>query len=409
MSMAAPQPAAAIHPAIPLWELALVYLRVGLTGFGPALAAETKKHLVKGRNWVSEEDFVNGLALAQMLPGATFVSLTVYVGYKIRGVAGALTSFFAFLLPPFSLMLFLSYAYFSYGSLPQISLLFQGMAVVVAGLVANAVIDISKSTVTDIKGIGVAAGSIGIMFFYPNIFLLLFLAAATGIALYYQPLKRQVLLVDAASPTKTNNGIALPGKRLLIFVAVFAAIAYGLSWQPVLQQLGWVFFRMGAFLFGGGFSMIPFIQQEVVTQYHWLTLDEFVVGIALGQVTPGPILITATFIGYKVAGLGGAIAATLGIFLPSLFLVMLTAEIHQKFRHNLWIKSAIKGVAAAFTGMILVVAIGLAQHSLVDIPSILVAAATFAALRYSKLETVWVVLGGTAVYWLMALAGAVKQ
>ena len=389
-------------PPIPLWQLAMLYLKIGFTGFGPALAAETKKHLVKGRKWLSEEDFVNGLALAQLLPGATFVSLTVYVGYKIRGIAGALTSFFAFLLPPFSIMLLLSYIYFTYGSLPEVSILFQGMAVVVAGLVAHAVLDIGKSAITDKKGIAVALASVGIMLWYPNIFLLLFLAATAGILLNYQTLKHQSLSANPAAPPKPSNDAAsIPVKRLVLLAAVLAAIAYAASWQPALQQLGLVFFRMGAFLFGGGFSMIPFIQQEVVTHYHWLTLDEFVIGIALGQVTPGPILITATFVGYKVAAISGAIAATLGIFLPSLFLVMATTEVHQKIRHNLWVKSAIKGIVASFTGMLAVVAFGLVRHSLVNIPSTLLAAATFAALRYSKLETVWVVLGGTAVYWLI--------
>jgi len=147
--------------------------------------------------------------------------------------------------------------------------------------------------------------------------------------------------------------------------------------------------------------MIPFIQQEVVTHYHWLMLDEFVVGIALGQVTPGPVLITATFVGYKVAAVSGAIAATLGIFSPSLFLVMITAEIHQKIRNNTCVKSAIKGIAAAFAGMMLVVAIDLARYSLVNLLSIVIALAAFGTLRFCRFDTVWVVLSGTMVYWLL--------
>ena len=388
-------------PPVSLWQLALVYLKIGLTAFGPAMAAETKKQLVKGRKWVTEEDFVNGLALGQILPGATFVSLAVYLGYKIRGFSGALVSFFSFLLPPFLLVLLLSHVYFSYGSLTQVNILFHGVTVVVAALVSSAVLDIGKSAVTDIKGILIALASAGIMLWSANIFLLLFLAAAAGIALYHQPLKLQAQ--TASTPPAPHNGAAFPLSRGLILAAILAAFAAGLSWQPILQQLGWVFFRMGAFVFGNGFTMIPLIQQEVVNNYQWLSVEDFMVGLALGQVTPGPVLITATFIGYKVAGFSGAVAATLGIFLPSLVLVTITAEIHQKIRHNLWVKSGIKGIVASFTGMMIVVAAGLAQHSIVDIPSTLVAAATFAALRYSKLETLWVVLGGTAVYWLMAL------
>ena len=404
MPMTAPETLTPEHPPVSLWQLALVYLQIGVTAFGPAMASETKKQLVKSRKWVSEEDFVNGLALGQLLPGATFASLTVYIGYKIRGMAGAVVSFFAFLLPPFLLVLLLSHVYFTYGSLTQVNRLFHGLTVIIAALVTNAVLDIGKSAITDIKGAAIALASTGIMLASSNVFLLLVLASIAGIALYYQPLKRQALLV--ATPLTTNNGNAFPFQRFLILAVVLAALAYALSWQPILQQLGWVFFRMGAFVFGNGFTLIPLIQQEVVNNYHWLSVEDFMVGLALGQVTPGPVLITATFIGYKVAGFNGAVAATLGIFLPSLVLVTITAEIHQKLRHNLWIKAGIKGIVASFTGMMAVVAAGLAQHALLDIPSILIAVATFATLRFSKLETVWVVLGGTAIYWLTTLFGA---
>lgn len=380
-----------------------MYLTIGLTGFGPALAVETKKHLVKRLKWISEEDFVNGLALAQLLPGATWVSLTVYVGYKIRGITGALTCFFAFLLPPFGLMLLLSYLYFTYGSVPDVDILFKGMAVVVAGLVAHAVVEIGKSAVTDWKGVGIAFAAVGIMLYRANIFALLLFAAFAGMLVYYQSLKRQNVAASKENVQPNAGVMGIPIKQLMVLAVVLAAIAFGASGQPVLLQLGSVFFRMGALLFGGGFSMIPFVQQEVVTHYHWLTLDEFVVGIALGQVTPGPVLITATFVGYKMAAVSGAMAATLGIFSPSLFLVMVTAEVHQKIRDNTWVKSAIKGIAAAFAGMMLLVAIDLARYSLVNLLSIVIALATFGALRLGKLDTVWVVIGGTMVYWLLSM------
>ena len=385
-------------------QLFWIYLKIGFTGFGPTLAGETKKHLVNRLKWLSEEDFVNGLALAQLLPGATWVSLTVYVGYKIRGIVGALTCFFSFILAPFCIMLLLSYIYFTYGSVADVSILFKGMAVVVVGLVAHAVIEIGKSAITDYKGIVIALVSFGIMLYRTNIFILLFFAAFTGILFYYNSLKHQDITILGRNLHK-NAGVMnnIPIKKIILLAIVLAAIAFGASEQPILLQLGSVFFRMGALLFGGGFSMIPFIQQEVVSHYHWLTLDEFLVGIALGQVTPGPILITATFVGYKVANLSGAIAATLGIFSPSLFLVIVTAEVHQKIRNNIWVKSAIKGIAAAFVGMMLVVAIDLARYSLVNILSIVIALATFGTLRLGKLDTVWVVISGTMVYWLLSL------
>ncbi|SEJ28028.1 chromate transporter [Propionispira arboris] len=389
--------------SISLWQLFWIYLKIGLTGFGPALAGETKKHLVTRLKWLSEDDFVNGLALAQLLPGATWVSLTVYVGYKIRGIVGALTCFFSFILPPFSIMLLFSYIYFTYGSVAGVSILFKGMAVVVVGLVAHAVIEIGKSAIMDCKGIVIALASVGIMLYRTNIFILLFFAALTGILLYYHSLKQQDMTALGRNLHKNAGVVNIPIKKIMLLAIVLVAIAFAASEQPILLQLGSVFFRMGALLFGGGFSMIPFIQQEVVSHYHWLTLDEFLVGIALGQVTPGPILITATFVGYKVANVSGAIAATLGIFSPSLFLVIVTAEVHQKIRNNIWVKSAIKGIAAAFVGMMLVVAIDLARYSLVNILSIVIALAAFGTLRLGKLDTVWVVISGTMIYWLLSM------
>lgn len=389
--------------SISLWQLFRIYFKIGLTGFGPALAAETKKYIVRKHELISEEDFVNGLALAQLLPGATWISLTVYIGYRIRGVIGALTSFFAFLLPPFVIMLLLSHIYFTYGSLPDVSLLFKGMAVVVAGLVANAVVEIGKSALTDWKGVAIALVSVGIMLYWGNIFALLLLAAFMGMLLYYQPIKYQNITPPVVSVRSSIGIESISSRRIVILTVILVIIACQAFWHPSLLQLGLVFFRMGALLFGGGFSMIPFIQQEIVAHYHWLTLDEFMVGIALGQVTPGPILITATFVGYKVAAVSGAIATTLGIFSPSLFFVIMTAEFHQKIRESIWVKSAIKGISAAFVGMMLVVAINLARYSLVDMLSVVMALMTFGVLRLGKLDTLWVVIAGTTIYWILSI------
>jgi chromate transporter len=392
---------------ITLRQLFLIFLKIGFTGFGPAYVAEAKKHFVQRSTWLSDEDFVNGLALAQLLPGATYVSFTVYIGYKLRGIAGAITCFFSFLLPPFSIMVLLSYLYFTYGSIPAVGILFKGMEVVVAGLVAHAVIEIGKTAVTDWPGVVIAALAVGIMLYSANIFVLLLAAAFAGILVYQRPLKdrRRISPPENARPNTAAAGT--PGRRIIGFAAMFAvflaATVYALAGKPVLLQLGWVFFRMGALLFGGGFSMIPFIQQEVVSHYQWLQFDEFAVGIALGQVTPGPILITATFVGYKVAAVSGAVMATLGIFLPSLFWVIATTEVHQKIRHNILVKSAIKGIAAAFAGMILLVAIGLIRHAFFNFSSIGVALLTFGTFRFSKLDTPWVLISGTILYWLISM------
>ena len=392
---------------ISLRKLFIIYLQIGFVGFGATLAAETKRLLVTEGKWLREQDFVNGLALSQLLPGATFVSLSVYIGYRLRGIVGGVTSFLALLLPPFFMMVLLSYIYFTYGSVRLVSIVFKGIGVVVVGLIAHALVEIGKSVLSDKQGIVIALVASGVILYCSNIFIVLCLAAVAGIILYYQPLKRQAKSLLISESSLPSHREVFPIKPMIFLGAIVLLLGYGAAFQPILLKLSLVFFQMGAFLFGGGFSMIPFIQQEVVMHYHWLTLDEFIVGIALGQVTPGPVLITATFVGYKVASLSGAAAATLGIFLPSLFLVPATAEIHLKIRNNLWVQGALKGIVATLTGMMLVIIVEMARHSLVDGPSILLAIGVFSVLRSRKFNTIGVIIGATLIYcgitWLRSL------
>jgi chromate transporter len=382
-----------------LWQIFLQYFIIGSVGFGPAMAAETKKRLVKNLKWISEREFLNGLALGNILPGATFVSLTVYIGYRLRGVMGAITSFFGLLTTPFFIMLLLSYAYFTYGSLSGINIFFKIIVVVTVGLIANAVIEIGKSAIKDWIGIFIALATFAIMLFYSNIFIMLILSAVAGIAIYYPSMKKIVSTENLTQEKKTKFSV----KNFIILTLILIIFGYLLSYNPVLYKLGWVFFSTGAFVFGNGFTMIPLIQQEVVNTYHWVSMKDFMVGIAMGQITPGPVLITATFIGYKVASFAGAIIATLGIFLPSFFLVILTAEIHQKIEHNSIVRAAIRGIMAAFTGMMALVVINMARSALVNIPSVVVALSTFALLRFTKLGTIWVILGVGTIYWFLNL------
>lgn len=171
--------------------------------------------------------------------------------------------------------------------------------------------------------------------------------------------------------------------------------------SPLLLQLEGVFSAIGFLVFGNGFTMIPLIQQQVVNVYHWLNLSQLSVGIALGQVTPGPVVITATFVGYKVTGLLGATAATIGVFAPCFILVLLIMPVYTRIKENLWVKVIFKGVLASFVGLMTIVLWGMARHSLTDPVMIGLALAALAALRFTKLDVLWVVLGGTGIYLLV--------
>ena len=364
-----------------------------------------EKYLVKEKHWLSERDYLTGLALAQMLPGATFVSLVVYGGYKVRGLAGALTGFFAFLTAPFVIMLLFSHVYFTYGLLPEIGLIFHAMAVIVTGILAQAVITVGRYSVTDSRGVVLALAAAGMQLFYPNIFLLLLFSAAAGVGLYYPVQKTPGDFAFRGRENAADTRCVFGRDSLVLLGGSLVAAVFLLSAQKALFQLAGVFFKMGFCLFGGGFSMLPFIQQEVVNQYHWLTVDEFFSGIALSQVTPGPVTILAAFAGYKAVGFSGAVVATLAIYLPSLFLVVIAVGCFHRIENNPWIHAALQGVRAAFAGMIAATVAAMMHYALQDQLSLLAAAMTFIVLEYVKLNIICTVFGGTALYYFILLSG----
>jgi chromate transporter len=381
---------------ISLAEIFLTFFKMGLTAFGPAMMAEAKKNIVKRKKWLGEQEFLNGLALAQFLPGATFVTLTVFMGYHIRRLAGAFASFLGFLLPPTTLMIILSYLYFRYSGVSLVNSAFTGLDAVVVALIANAIMDIGKSVLKDWKAIAIAIIALGVTWLNINIFLILLLAGSLSIILY-----RPWTTVHAGSPDNTRSTIKFSVREIIIVLAVAVCIALLSGLNPLLLQLESVFFGIGLLVFGNGFTMIPLIQQQVVNVYHWLNLSQFAVGIALGQVTPGPIVITATFVGYKVAGLLGAIAATIGIFTPCFILVLLVMPVYSKIKENPWVKAIFKGILASFVGLMTIFLWGMAWHNLTDLVTVALALAALAVLRFTKMDVLWVVLGGTGIYLLV--------
>ena len=391
--------------SVSLWQLCLIYLKIGVTGLGPIFLVDTHKQLVKNLRWIREEDFINGLALAQFLPGATYVSLTVYIGFKLRGVKGALISFFAFLFPSFCIMLLLSAAYFTFGSQPKVNVVYTGVTVVMAGLLPYTSLKMARSAIIDWRSTIIFLGGFCSTIYDSNVLALLLMGACAGCVLNAFSGSRQITAcrrLPHDDDRKTYKKYALLLLPAAVVVALISWIFIG-KFDPRLQPLVYVFSRMGALLFGGGSAMIPFMQQEVVTHYHWLSMKEFLVGITLGQITPGPFLITATFVGYKVASLRGALAATLSIFLPSLFFVMAAAGIHEQIQHHYWVKSAIRGIVAAFAGMLWVVAAGLVKHAIADVSSGVIALVVFFAMLSGKFQTLYVIIMGAATYWLWTI------
>lgn len=376
-----------------LIDIFFVFLKMGITSFGPSMIVEVKKLVVRRKGWLQEQEVLNGLALAQFLPGATYGNFAVFLGYRIRRLEGAIVSFLGFILPPFTMMTVFAYLYFRYSDIPIVLTMLRGLQAIVVALIANAVWDLAKLVIKDWQALLILVISIILGWVNQNIFLNLFCAGLLAIGLY-RPWRNKGNQCKVISDNKHDHYWREVIVVLLVLFAIFAISAF----NPLIQKIEVVFFKIGFLVFGNGFTMIPLIQHEVVNVYHWLDDSQFRVGIALGQITPGPVVITATFVGYKVLGLLGALAATLGIFAPSFLLVVLVMPFYQRLREHAWIKVIFNGVLVAFVGLMLIVLFNMSKQSLVDPFTICFALLALTSLRVWKVDVLWVVLGGASLY-----------
>jgi len=375
------------------------FFKIGLTAYGMAILQQIKT-LIIGNKWLSREEVDEGIAMVQFYPGPIMYNLATYCSYRLKGfTGGALASFF-FILPSYLLILFLSWLYFSYGSIAWVHPLFIALEAMVVGVVVNVLLDFGNRYIKNGKNAIIAGTSFLLLLYHINALIVILVAVI--IAFIFR-----MVTNDDAQGGKVQNqqdSISLPGKfshRLTaigITGVVFAAIFLtGLLSHNILAKLLFSMFKVGAVAFGSGFTIMPLLQQEAVVSHHWLTMQQFADGIAFGQITPGPFLITATFIGYKVAGFRGSVAATFGMFFPSFFYTLIVTEIYNNIRQHRWIQFAIKGIMSAFTGMLLWVVISLGKVSLTHPLSWVFAVGSFILIRYFKLNLLWVFLMGITV------------
>ena len=367
-------------------------LKLGATAYGgPGMISHIKEMAVKEKGWVKEGEFMRGVALCQLIPGATMIQIVTYIGYRVRGVRGALTATIAFVLPAFFALLILSAIYFRFHSLWFIESLFKGMGAIVVAIILNACITFGKPILRDWKVILIALLSFAAFYFRWNFVLIFVLAALAGLLL--RPKTPQA----KPAPSGPEPSQAVKEREFLIIVLLAAVICVLLVFSyfidPNISALSLNLSKIGALAFGGGFTAIPLIQYEVVERFHWLSTKEFLDGIALGQVTPGPVLITATFVGYKVSGFLGAFMATIGIFFPSFFILVLLIPYHDRLKGVEKVRMMEQGVLGSFIGMLALVLYNFGSTSLVDIPRILMAAAAFFAIQ-KKIALPYILLAG---------------
>ena len=378
---------------VPLSSLFLVLLRLGMTAFGgPAMVAYIRDVAVRKKRWLSEESFADGTALCQSIPGATAMQVAAYVGLRARGVRGALATFVGFGLPAFVLMVALSGVYQVSRDLQPVASAFRGLHVIVVALVANAVVTFGRSSIKNWRDTILACGAATFLFLRGSPILAIVAAAGVGALLYR----------GATLPMRPVHAAGQPSGRRSIHLVLVAVLAGGAALAVLfvanrpLFDLATVMVKVDLFAFGGGFASVPVMLHQVVDVRNWMDSRTFMDGIALGQVTPGPIVITATFVGYRIAGLLGAVVGTVAIFSPSFLMVLITVPYLDRLQNALLFRRALRGALASFVGLLLAVTVQFAIAASWTAPSILLAAAALVALRF-KVDILWVVLAGAGV------------
>jgi chromate transporter len=321
-----------------------------------------QQDLVDGHGWVRKEDYLEGLALAQLAPGPLAAQLAIYLGYIRAGVLGATAVGVAFVLPSFLMVLALSAAYVRFGGLPWMQGIFYGIGVAVIGIIARSALKLTKLTLGKDK---VLWG--------------IFIVLAVSTAWTSREVVWLFLLGGLVNLFVKGYPGRLPVRGTVPLLFGPASLAtFGTS--TTLVQIFLYFAKAGLFVFGSGLAVVPFLYGGVVQGHHWLTDHQFVDAVAVAMITPGPVVITVAFIGYLVAGVAGATAAALGIFLPVYLVVVLLAPSYKRWAKNPQLTSFVRGVTAAATGAIAGAVVVLARRSVYDLPTIMICAVSLAVL-----------------------------
>jgi chromate transporter len=366
------------------------FVRIGITAFGgPAMIAYLRKMAVGQNKWIDGESFRDGVALCQTIPGATVMQMAAYIGLKVRGVRGAMACYIGFGLPAFLLMLGLSFAYARTHELPTVISVFSGLQAVIVAVVANATLSFGKTSLKSWKNVLIALIAVVLFWIMASPVLIILLAALLGMLLN----SRQPIARSAPHPSSMRH-TTIP--LLLFALASTGILALLYLSRKELFSLALLMSKIDLIAFGGGFASVPLMFHEIVEVRSWMDAPTFLNGIVLGQFTPGPIVITATFVGYLVHGLLGALVATIAIFLPSFLILVGVAPWFERMRSSPWFTRAIGGILCSFVGLLFTVTLRFALNVHWDWPHVALAVAALAALIL-KLDILWVVLAGTAI------------
>jgi chromate transporter len=357
-----------------LREFLFYFLRLGTLGFGGpiALAGYMQKDVVEERNWVCSQDYVEGLAFSQLSPGPLAAQLAMYLGWVRAGMLGATLTGVAFVLPSFLMVMALAALYVHYGQLPWIQGVFYGIGAAVIAIIARSAYKLIRSTLKNDLLLWTLFAALAVTTAWKESEII-WLFLLCGLVAMFVKAPPRLRVTPSAIPAFVGFGSLVTG-------------AQGAATAATIGTLFLFFLKAGAFVFGSGLAIVPFLYGGVVGQFHWLTEKQFVDAVAVAMITPGPVVITAGFVGYLVGGPVGASLAALAVFVPPYLIVILSAPYYRRFAKNLQVKAFVQGVTAAAVGAIAGAAFLLGKRSLIDLPTVSIAVLTFALLSFKKIK-----------------------
>lgn len=373
-------------PKYTLWQMVLYMLHLGTLGFGGpvALVGYMHRDLVEERKWITDADYKEGLALSQLAPGPLAAQLGIYLGYVHYRILGATLAGFAFVIPSFIIVVALGWAYVRFGGISWMQAVFYGVGAAVIGIIAMSAKKLTEKSVGKDKLLWA---------------IYLLLAAVTLITeseIAWLFIAAGVLVWLLRAPPRWLNKGPLNGAALTQLP--MAGSLFGTADMSQLTQIGMFFAKAGAFVFGSGLAIVPFLYGGTVTEHQWLTEKQFVDAVAVAMITPGPVVITVGFIGYLIAGLPGATVAALATFLPCYLFTIIPAPYFKKYGKLPGVVAFVDGITAAAIGAITGSVIVLAKRSIIDIPTALIALVTVVLLwRFKKLQEPVVIAVAAAV------------
>jgi chromate transporter len=365
-----------------LLAVAGLFLKLGAISFGGPAAhvALMEQEVVRKRGWLDRDHFLDLLAATNLVPGPNATEMAIHIGYVRAGWPGLIAAGAAFILPAFLISLALSWIYVRFGALPEGKALFYGINPVVMAIILVATYRLGKTALKGKAPILLGALAFGAALLGVNEVLILLVAGVVGILLYAPPAWLQ---------KRPSVALVIPLTSLLY------AVPKGWAWlDDRLVLLGLFFLKVGALLFGSGMVLFAFIQRDVVSRYGWLSQQQLIDAIAVGQMTPGPVLSSATFIGYLVSGWAGALIATIAVFLPSFVIVVLIGPMIPRLRQSHIAQAFLRGVNAAVVALILAVSLALFRSAIVDVWTVIILGVGLVALLRFRIDTLWLVLGG---------------